>query len=224
MRFGGILVGLSALMLSGCFDMKQDFEFRGDGTAKATIRMAVDAKLIAMADGDSKEPFCSDGMLQKVEKDGMKSSAQRTTEGGDVVCIITLDGKTDALVAAMASGELMPGDDNAEAQQKMGISLTREGDRHVLLISAPPMGKEEDPSTAGMQQMFLAAMAGRSLAWTVSAPEIVETTGTRSDDGTVASFSIPLAEAFSNTTKTYEFRTVFVTEEPGFMGWLKSFF
>lgn len=227
MKSGGILVGLCALVLSGCFDMKQDFEFRTDGTAKATVRLAIDAALIGMADGDNgddMEQLCGGAELRNLEKDGLRGSAEQTTEGGDVVCLLTLEGATDKLVAAMADGKLLPADEEEDLSGKMGISLARDGDRYVLLISVPPMSKEDDASNSGIQQMLLVAMAGRSLSWSVTAPKIVETTGVRSNDGTEATFSIPLAEAFANTTKTYEFRTVFSTAEPGFLDWLKSFF
>lgn len=224
MKIGRILVGLCALVLSGCFDMKQDFEFRTDGTAKATVRLAIDAALIGMAGGGSKEQFCGGAELRDLEKDGLRGSAEQSTEGGDVLCLLTLEGATEKLVAAMADGKLMPADEDGDISKKMGISLTHDGDRYVLLISVPPMGKEDDASNSSMRQMLLVAMAGRSLSWSVTAPKIVETTGVRSNDGTEATFSIPLAEAFANTTKTYEFRTIFSTTEPGFLDWLKSFF
>lgn len=223
MKYCRIVVGLAALMLSGCFDMKQDFEFRGDGTAKITVRLAIDAALIAMSQG-GKEPFCGGGLLQQAEKDGVTGSVQQTTEGGDVVCLITVEGKSDTLITAMASGTLMP-DDNKDVKERLGYSLTRNGDHYVFLVSIPPIGQKDDPAAQGVKEMFRAAMAGRSLSWSVTAPTILETTGTRSADNKVATFSVPLVEAFfSNTTKTYEFRTVFATEEPGFMGWVKSFF
>lgn len=204
--------------------MEQDFEFRSDGTAKATVRLAIDATLIGMAGGENKEQFCGGQELRDLEKDGLRGSAEQSTEGGNVVCLITLEGATDKLVAAMADGKFMSDDEEEDLSKKMGISLTRGGDDYVLLISVPPMGKAEDSSNNAMQQMFLAAMGGRSLSWSVKAPRIIETTGVRSNDGTEAAFSIPLAEAFANTTKTYEFRTVFSAAEPGFLDWLKSFF
>ena len=208
----------ACLLASGCFDMKQDFRFNSDETAEVTFRIAIDAALIALAQQGTEKPFCTDEMIAR---DGITGTAKSTTEGADVVCTLTISGPIAKVVDAASNAKL-----NENAKGKQAIALTRDGEAYVLQIDLPPPddGKAADnPMAKTMQAMMLAKMSGKTLAWTVTAPSIIETSGTLSDDGRVASYSRPLAEAFTSREPT-RFSVRFSLKEPGLTGWIRSMF
>ncbi len=219
MRIRMALALAGCLLTAGCFEMKQDFRFNADETVDVTFRIGIDAALMALANQNADKPFCSDEMVQK---DGITGTAKSTTEGGDMVCTITMSGPIDAIVKAASETSL-----NENAEQKQTISLAKERDTYALDIELPPMQKdnaaEDNPMAQSMQAMMLAKMSGRTIAWTVTAPQIIETSGSISEDGTTASYSRPLAEAFTSKEPT-RFSVKFSLEQPGFFGWVKNWF
>ncbi len=220
-----VLAALAAsLMLCGCFDIQQNFRFADDGTVKVAMRLGLDASLVNMMESDEgSEPFCSDESVGQAEESGIRITANRSTEGSNVICAFEVEGPAATVLEQLNSGDLIPGEKPEDGPQ-MSVKLTRENDDLVFLVSIPPFGSEEadDPMAEGMEKMFLASMAGRMLSWSITAPKIVETTGTLSADKQTASFAIPLAEAFKNKSKAYEFRTVFQVSNPDSFSWVES--
>ncbi|MDX8465715.1 hypothetical protein RFM26_08470 [Mesorhizobium sp. VK23B] len=210
------LVG--CLLLVGCFDMRQDLEFRSDGTATAKMRIAVDAALLAMAK-QSESKWCDASKLSS--SSGVAGTAEQSTEGGDEVCSLTFSGKIDDLIAALSKASFGDG-------KKQGVQLNRLGENYEFVVDFPSFksagSQANDPMAKGMQALLLAKMSGRSLAWTVTAPRIIETSGKISDDGRTATYSRPLASAFSSDDPTI-FRAVVSLEPPGmferFLSWFR---
>lgn len=210
------IVGCFAL--TGCFDLKQDFRFNADKTADVEFRIAMDAALLALAEKNPEKPFCSNDMI---EKDGITGTATATTEGGDSVCTVVMSGTIDSVVEALADANL------SEDAEQQGIVLSRSGDNYTLLIEVPALQKpnttDDNPMAETMHAMMLAKMSGRALSWSVTAPSIVDTNGRLSDDGTTASYSRPLAEAFTSNEPT-RFNVTFSLEQPGYLDRLKALF
>lgn len=203
--------------MAGCFDVKQDLAFRSDGTATANVRIAVDASLLAMAK-DANSKWCSSEKLLSLR--GITGTAEQTTEGGDEVCSISFSGKTDDLVAALSNA-------NVGGDKRQGVQLNQVGENYEFVVNFPslkPTGKyADDPMAQGLQTLILAKMSGRHIAWTVTAPRIIETSGTISDDGRTASYFRPLASALSSDQPT-TFRAVFSLEPPGMFEQLLNWF
>jgi hypothetical protein len=208
----------ACLVTAGCFEMKQDIKFNSDGTVDATVRIAIDAALVAMGNR-SDNSFC---MNDLGKNDGITGTSTATTEGGDMICTITISGPMDRVVEVLSETTL-----NEKSEQTQGFSLSRDGDAYIVHIELPPpdqTAEEGDSQMAkAMQAMMLAKMSGRALAWTVTAPEIIETSGKISDDGTVATYSRPVADAFTSTEPT-RFEVKFSLREKGFLRRVKALF
>lgn len=209
----------AALLTAGCFEMKQDFRFNTDGTADVTFRIAIDAALMALANQQGGNGnFCSEA---NVTREGVVGTAKASTEGGDMVCTLTISGPIEKVIDAALNAKL-----NDRAKEQQGISLTKDGETYALAIELPAIGDEPDtdnPMAKSMQAMMLAKMSGRTLSWSVMAPKIIETTGTLSDDGKVATYSRPVADAFTSKEPT-RFSVRFSLRSPGFFDWIWSLF
>lgn len=221
MKFWTTAALAGCLAMSGCFDMKQDFVFKADKTAELTFRIGIDAALMALANQNSEKPFCPSDMAA-TNKEGVTGSAVSSTEGGDLVCTIKMAGPIDTIVEAMSEVHL-----NDNQQQQQGILLAQDGETYALTIELPPMQKPEEadknPMAETMNAMLLAKMSGRVLSWSITAPSIIESNGTISDDRTVATYSRPLADAFTSPEPT-RFNVTFTLDQPGLWGRVKSIF
>jgi hypothetical protein len=209
---------IGCLLVSGCFDLKQDLAFRRDGTATANVRIAVDATALAMAK-DVNSKWCSSEKL--LSSAGITGTAERTTEGGDEVCSVSFSGKMEDLVAALSNA-------NVGGDKRQGVQLNRLGENYEFVVNFPSLKPTDkyagDPMAQGLRTLILAKMSGRHIAWTLTAPRIIETSGTISEDGRTASYSRPLATVFSSDQPT-AFRAVFSLEPPGmfeqFLNWFR---
>ncbi|WHO22639.1 hypothetical protein G6L90_06670 [Agrobacterium tumefaciens] len=209
------------LMLSGCFEMQQDIVVSDNGTTEINLVMSVDAALLNMGPKDKPDNFCTAIPAGKLPE-GLKGSATRTTEKGDVVCTIALEGPTEQVFAVLAKGNLLGGD-NQNKSKDLAMTITDQGLNKRLDLAIPPT-----PSKPGdnpqMESMLIGATSGRYLEWRVTAPQIIETSGKLSEDGKTASYSLPLASVLSNKTETLKFSVVFSDKPAGFTGWVKSLF
>lgn len=209
---------IGCLLVSGCFDLEQDLAFRRDGTATANVRIAVDAKALAMAK-DVNSKWCSSEKL--LSSKGITGTAERTTEGRDEVCTVSFSGSMDDLAAALSNA-------NIGGDKRQGVKLNRLGENYEFVVNFPslkPTDKyADDPMAQGLRTLILAKMSGRHIAWAVTAPRIIETSGTISEDGRTASYSRPLASVLSSDQPT-TFRAVFSLESPGmfeqFLNWFR---
>ncbi|WP_205909139.1 hypothetical protein [Neorhizobium lilium] len=213
---------MSALfVLPGCFEMQQDIIVGDDGTSKLRWEMSVDAALIGMASQGKADTFCAELGPGKMPE-GFTGSAQRSTEKGDVVCTISVEGPTEKIFAALAKGNLLSGDSGKQSGQ-LAMKLTDEGDNKRLELAIPPMPKKAGDDER-MQAMLLGATSGRVLEWTITAPQIIETTGKLSEDGKTATYSLPVASMLTNKTETFGFSVVFSDKPAGMVDWVKSLF
>jgi hypothetical protein len=208
---------ITCLLVAGCFDIKQDLKFRSDGTATANIRIAVDASLLAMAKrSDSK--WCSSDKL--LSASGIVGNAEQTTAGGDEICSLSFSGRTDDFIAALSNASV-------GGDKKQRVELNRVGEDYEFVVNFPslkPTNKHaDDPMVQGFKTILLANMSGKSIAWTVTAPRIIESSGTISEDGRTATYSRPLASALSSDKPT-TFRVVFSLEAPGMIEQLLNWF
>jgi hypothetical protein len=212
----GISITVVGLALSGCFEAGQDFTFKEDGTAIVETRLAIEASMIAMIEIGDGYRFCSDELSAASER-GLLASQARSTEGTKIVCTMSIEGPTDTLVAYLDEGGFLPIPD--DGKEKIRLKLAEVDGRHELVISIPPVSSDEpeDEVARNVQQMVMASMAGVVLSWSVTAPKIVESTGTILEDGTRAEFSFRFADAFADKDTATEFRTVFTTKKPGFL-------
>lgn len=193
--------------------MKQEFRFSPDKTVDLTLRFAVDAALLALASKDSDPFFCPTQAVAK-SRDGVSGKAVRTTEGGDVVCTLTLSGPIDRVFEEITE---MSGEDKLHHS----IRILDDDQTYELVVEQPsynrPNGAQSDPMTDTINAMLVTKMSGRVLSWTVVAPRVIETNGTVSEESTKATFSRPVADAFVSTEPT-KFRVVFSLDKPGLWG------
>lgn len=209
------------LILSGCFEMQQDIVVSENGTTKINLVMSVDAALLNMGPKDKPDNFCAaipEGRLPE----GLKGSTTRSTEKGDIVCTIALEGPTDRVFATLSQGNLLSGDKQNKSKD-LAMTITDQGENKRLDLAIPPTPTKPGDNPQ-MESMLIGATSGRFLEWKVTAPQIIETSGKLSEDGKTASYSLPLASVLSNKTETLRFSVVFSDKPAGFTGWVKSLF
>src|SRR5690625_2331815 len=159
-----------------------------------------------MADDDY---FCTDEDTPVME--GISVEHENFTENDMAVCLITASGSIERLAEWMEEASHSPGGDSDEMMEAPTVTLKREGSDYVFSVfieSSPLDLGGDDPMMEEMKPMLMAAFAGRSLGWSVSAPEILETNGELSEDGQTASYSIPLANLLDEAAsdRTFEVR------------------
>jgi hypothetical protein len=197
------MVGLP-FMLTGCFEFEQHFKFEANENAAATGKIVMDAAFVAMTERDGK-PFCDE---EVVATGDVQKKVTKSTVEADVVCTIEMTGEMRQVIQAVADAATTPIED------PQAVTLAEANGRYTLTIHLSSLKPDEPPSEQDeemaemMQQMFLARLSGRVLRFSVTAPEIIETNGTISDDGTVATLTRPMADAFTSDEPTV-FRTVF---------------
>jgi uncharacterized Zn-binding protein involved in type VI secretion len=163
---------LFALPLAACFDAEMTLSFPDENTGIATMTMIAGQDIYDMA-AASGEPFCEDGEETQLD-DGRYS------------CTQIFSGTVDEVMNDPEVGE--------------GMTIERRGDG-LLFVSfdlaeitadmGPPPEAGED---AEMLAMMAEAFQGHTITMNVAGSEIVETNGTMSDDGKMASFQIPLGD------------------------------
>ena len=173
MRFFPSVALAGALALSGCIDIDMTAEITGADQARLHGHMTIERAMVDMLGGAT--DFCP------------------AEEGGTLVlsdtearCDISKDG-TFADVFEAEPGEPAP-------------TITDLGDGTVRVsfpigaMGADTAEMREDPQAAAMLRPML---EGHTFTIRVAGAEIVETTGTLSEDGRSASFSFPLIEVLN---------------------------
>ena len=205
----GVLAA-SLPLLAGCFDMSQSLTVDANRTVTYVTEMAMTAEMMNFAEeGEEREEFCPTEFTDIPP--GFTATAETTTrENGDAVCTVTAIGPLDQLQAAIASGKFIPGGMEDDAPE---ITLVDEGGGvflYTLVLTidpeeppATPMTAEERAFQTQMETMVLAAMEGRTLTWSVTAPRIISSTGTV--EGNTATFSVPLTISMTQPGTTHTF-------------------
>jgi len=160
---------LFTVPLAACFDAEMTLNFPDDNTAEATMVMIASADFYEMS-ATGGESFCEDGTEVEMED-------------GSYSCTETFTGTIDEAIADPDIGE--------------GMSIERR-DGGLLFVSfdleevTSDMAPPEEAGGEEMLAMMAEAFAGHAITLNIGGSEIVETNGTVSDDGTTASFAIPL--------------------------------
>lgn len=210
-------------LVSACVDLEQNFAFREDGTAEVQMRLAIAANILAMTQGGGSE-FCNIG--SDTVMSGVEMSSRAFADRGDMVCEISAATTLAELIERVGPGFMMPVPGGGMSTDTPSITLVEipDGYRFAVAWTSPGASAAEEPGAALGSQFALAASAGRSLGWTVTAPRILSTTGQLSEDGRTVSFFVPLASALTGEPETHTFEVVFSTRGEGPLDWLFSLF
>lgn len=160
---------LFTLPLAACFDAEITLDFPDEDTAEATMVMTASADFYEMA-ASGGEAFCENGTEEQ-----LADASYRCTE--------TFTGTVDEAINDPDIGE--------------GMSIERR-DGGLLFVSfdlAEVTSGMQPPEEAGgeeMLAMMAEAFAGHAITMNIAGNEVVETNGTVSEDGKMATFVIPL--------------------------------
>lgn len=160
---------LFALPLAACFDAEITLNFPDENTAHATMVMVASPDFYEMA-SSSGEAFCETGVEAQLED-------------GSYSCTETFTGTVDEAVNDPDIGE--------------GMTIERR-DGGLLFVSfdldqvTSDMAPPEEAGGEEMLAMMAEAFAGHAITMNIAGSEIVETNGTVSDDGKMATYAIPL--------------------------------
>ncbi len=165
---------LLTLPLAACFDAEMTVLFPDQDTAEANMVMIASKEFYDMTVAGG-EPFCEEGEEKKLED-------------GSYSCTTTITGAIDEVAEDPEIGD--------------GLTIERR-DGGLLFVSLDLTELTEDvtpPEEEGgeeMLAMMAEALSGHSISIHVGGKEIKETNGTLSEDGKMASFSIPLGKLFT---------------------------
>lgn len=207
---------LASCLLAGCFEADQDLIVEKDGSATFRTRMAMEASLLQMPEAD--QDFCVEEDVPDVE--GISLKQERYSEGNMEVCLVTAEGPLDRMAEWIEQADHHPAGADGEVSEGPTITLKRDGSDYIFSVhlesSALDMGGSEEMMEE-MKPMILAAFGDRALGWSVTAPEIKETNGQLSEDGTTASYSIPLVSLMEGSGTEHSFEVRFATSSPGLL-------
>lgn len=155
--------------LAGCFDVDLTIDFTGENSAEMTMVMVASPEFYAMY-SSAGEDLCEDG-------EGV------VEDDGSYVCTEVESGTLDEFFT--------------DPEMSEGITLERRDNGQIyvafdLADMTEDVGMPEDDTDPEMEAMMREAFEGHAIRIAVRGAEIVETNGTISDDGTEASFEIPL--------------------------------
>lgn len=180
MRFPACLAPLAFLTLAACIDADVALDFQGGGQVEAIVETEVSRQLFDMM-GKTPEAACKEG------------KGELTAD--NFSCRIVKSMTVDELIADVARK-------NADADP-LGLSgagqierLDENRLRVTFDFSTMMSGRDDLPDAgqlAAMGPMLKAAVAGRSLTFTIKGHKIIDTTGTLSEDGTTATRILPIA-------------------------------
>jgi hypothetical protein len=160
-----------ALPLAACFDVEMSLDFPGEDRAEATMVMLASQDFYALATS-SGEAFCE--------------GEESMHEDGRHVCTETMSGTIDEIASDpdLGSGLVI--------ERRVGGLLHVAFDLGDLTEDIAPA--EEDGADE-MMAMMREAFAGHAITLNISGAKIIETNGTVSQDGTTATYEIPLSVA-----------------------------
>ena len=210
----GVLVTLA--LLHGCFEISQSVVIE-NGQVEYRMDMGVSAQLAAMmaqSEGFSTEKFCESGELVDANiPDGMTATTETRFDADLLVCSITIQGPLDKFEDISAN---MSQEDHGAYL----IDVEMLPDNKLRLVSSFDFeGPDQEEDRDEMAAMLVATtFAGRSLRWEVTAPEIISTNGTTSEDGRTATWEVPLSLAIAEGGQ-YSFEVVLVHSKPWWQVW-----
>jgi hypothetical protein len=158
------------LPLAACFDVDLSIAFVDENAAEGTMVMTATPEFYAMTTS-SNEGFCE--------------GEEVALEDGSHTCTETFSGTIDEILndPDMSDGMTIERRDGGLLYVAFDLAdLTEE--------VAPP--EDESAEADEMKQMMISAFMGHAITINISGKKIIETNGTLSDDGTTATFAIPL--------------------------------
>jgi len=211
------LICTASLLLAGCFDLNQSIVINDDRTASYEMNLQMSSALISMLamqdpgeaqDGDFTSRFCQENKtIDRDVPEGLDLSIKSYFKEDNLVCSYRMSGPLEKF------GEL---DMQGSADQGSGIlvNIAVLEDEQVEISSTFDFSDFSEAGESGgdsmeemASRMMGAMLAGRAMRWSVTAPEVIESNGEISEDGTTATWELPLSVAFAEQER-YEFRTV----------------
>lgn len=191
------------LCLSGCVDVELSMDFRDGETVAVTTTAVMDRALYDLSQEQGLGDRCPLGEVTLTDE-------SHTCTRPNIVAI-----------ADLIADQGIPYDDETILTAERGFTLTEDApgtftvthDLQAIFRSAdmqPPTQEQIDQ----MGPALIEALEGHAIVLSVSAPEIVETTGVLSADGQTATQTIPLLELIEPEASFASFvTTVALAEE-----------
>ncbi|TYB77628.1 hypothetical protein [Maritimibacter fusiformis] len=179
-RFLSALSLAAIVPLAGCFDVDATIAITGEDQAEMDMQMTIDADLVAMIAGSGEDPC--EGMVREDQADG------------SVVCSESKSGSIEELMSDPDMGE--------------GLTIEKRAGGLVYVAFdlddlTGEMGMGDDDMSAEERAQMMAMMGsmfeGHAMVLNITGAEVVETNGTRSDDGKTATYEIPLTKLLDDT-------------------------
>ncbi len=175
------------VILTGCLSGKVDMAFQPNEKITGQFTLTIEQSaygMLAGLQGEDAQPFCGD-MAVTFKKDVVVCSSEIAT---------TLDEAIDRVKDAKED-DAEP-NANAVSLEKMVIERV---DQDKIRISFPLEFKEtaslEEPEgMEGVEDMMVASFAGKTIDIHFTGAEVIETNGQVENEGTRASFYIPMVE------------------------------
>lgn len=171
--------GLLVLTLGACIDAELSLDFTDGDTVDGRFEYSMSRQLFDMT-ANTPEKACSQGQHSLTEE--------------KFTCI---SGKTVSLDEFLAEESLFADGPNGNPGDAIRIEKLGDTRLRITMDFSDLGGDETDAQPeymAGMADMMRAAVAGHSIVFTVKGRNIVETTGTLSEDGTTAQRVLPVAK------------------------------
>lgn len=164
------------------------------------IEFAIATEFMEMGFGGDDDEFCPSEPPEDLPP-GFTTTSEEFVRDEDTVCRLSATGPIDRFSEVFESGALMPSDGEDGAPQ---VALTNEGGGiyrfDVLVVSQGEPG-EADPEDAMVQAMMAEMFGDRSLAWSLTAPQIIATDG--AVDGNTVSLVVPALSLFTEFGQEY---------------------
>ncbi len=187
-----IIIFITTLILTGCFEMNADLKVHEDGTAEMVMNIGIDQQLYYMQPDSKRALLCDE--LGKGSKD--MGRAEMYMARGRVFCRFRK--------------QLGP---IREISEK-GLEITIESDGTVQLAvdfsELKGMGSNNARPRRADLEMLKAMLIGEIFRFRVYAPHIVSTNGLMAGDKTFAEMGIPAIE-FLEAAETGKKLQVFIT-------------
>lgn len=207
----------ATLLLSGCFDLHQSLTINDDNTASYEMNLRLSGAMISMLamtdsgdeqDGSLTTRICNENELIDSEiPEDMDVAIKSFFKEDNLICNYRISGPLDRFRELNMRGDTERGSGDL-------VAIVPLDDSRVEIISVFDFSEwdssqdgDDEPMNEMAKQMMGTMMTGRTMRWSVTAPEIIESSGEISSDGRTTTWELPLSVAFAEQD-VYEFRAV----------------
>ncbi|MBL4915798.1 hypothetical protein [Szabonella alba] len=178
-----LLAAALALPLAGCFDADVTLDFKDAETVDTVMSFSMTRQLFDMG-GKPPAEACADGR-HELTTDRFTCHTEKT---------MTVD-------EFIAEAETRAAESPVDRMREAALVERLADDRLRVTLDFAEMaqGGGDLQEMRAMAGMMRAALAGHSLVFRIRAPQIDETTGTLSEDGTEAEYILPLTAILDAT-------------------------